>query len=103
VQHLLVKLKAACKLPIKTVLQSMEAPTLKAPQAPTVQQQIQNAQKKAGGYRGNYYKPRYPKANTSQSQGSAQYTNQSGAAIDGSVNAQDSVTGNVQTQRVRGR
>ncbi len=66
-----------------------------------VQQQIQNAQKKAGGYRGNYYKPRYPKANTSQSQGSAQYTNQSGAAIDGSVNAQDSVTGNVQTQNVR--
>jgi hypothetical protein len=69
-----------------------------------VQQQIQNAQKRGGGYRGGYYnnyKPRYPKANTSQSQGSAQYTNQSGAAIDGSVNAQDSVTGNVQTQNVR--
>jgi hypothetical protein len=45
--------------------------------------------------------PATPKANTSQSQGSAQYTNQSGAAIDGSVNAQDSVTGNVQTQNVR--
>jgi hypothetical protein len=69
-----------------------------------VQQQIQNAQKKAGRYHGGrYYNPRYPKANTSQSQGSVQRTSQSGAAIDGSVNAQDSVTGNVQTQRVRGR
>ncbi|MBW4566580.1 MAG: hypothetical protein KME31_00760 [Tolypothrix carrinoi HA7290-LM1] len=67
------------------------------------QQQIQNAQKKAGGYRGSYYKPRYPKANTNQSQGSVQRTSQSGAAIDGSVNAQDSVTRNNQTQNVRGR
>jgi hypothetical protein len=67
------------------------------------QQQIQNAQKKAGGYRGSYYKPRYPKANTNQSQGSRQGTYQNGAAIDGSVNAQDSVTRNNQTQNVRGR
>ena len=67
------------------------------------QQQTSNAQKKAGGYRGSYYKPRYPKANTNQSQGSVQRTSQSGAAIDGSVNAQDSTTHNNQTQSVRGR
>ncbi len=67
------------------------------------QQQIQNAQKKAGGYRGSYYKPRYPKANTNQSQGSVQRTGQNGAAIDGSVNAQDSNTRNNQNQSVRNR
>jgi hypothetical protein len=66
------------------------------------QQQIQNAQKKAGGYRGSYYKPRYPKANTNQSQGSRQGTNQSGAAFGNSVNAQDSATRNDQRQSVRG-
>jgi hypothetical protein len=62
------------------------------------QQQIQNAQKK----RGSYYKPGYRNGNqTPQSQGSAQRTNQSGAAIDGSVNAQDSTTRNNQTQNAR--
>jgi outer membrane lipoprotein-sorting protein len=68
------------------------------------QQQIQNAQKKAGGYRGSYYKPGYRRNNnTNQSQGSVQRTGQSGAAIDGSVNAQDSATRNNQTQSVRNR
>jgi opacity protein-like surface antigen len=68
------------------------------------QQQIQNAQKKAGGYRGNYYKPGYrTNNNTNQSQGSRQGTNQSGAAFDGSVNAQDSNTRNNQSQSVRNR
>ncbi|MBW4479293.1 MAG: hypothetical protein KME54_21180 [Tolypothrix brevis GSE-NOS-MK-07-07A] len=67
------------------------------------QQQIQRAQKKAGGYRGSYYKPRYPKANTNQSQGSRQGTNQSGAAFGNSVNAQDSNTSNNQNQSVRRR
>ncbi|MGI2909690.1 hypothetical protein, partial [Tolypothrix sp. VBCCA 56010] len=47
------------------------------------QQQIQNAQKKAGGY----YSPYYRKGNTNQSQGSVQRTRQDGAAIGGSVNA----------------
>ncbi|MCV3213736.1 hypothetical protein OGM63_09465 [Plectonema radiosum NIES-515] len=69
-----------------------------------VQQQIQNAQKKAGGYRGSYYKPGYRKNNnTNQSQGSVQRTSQNGAAIDGSVNAQDSNTRNNQNQSVRNR
>jgi hypothetical protein len=66
------------------------------------QQQIQNAQKKAGGYRGSYYKPGSRTGNQiPQSQGSRQGTNQSGAAIDGSVNAQDSTTRNNQTQNAR--
>jgi len=68
------------------------------------QQQIQNAQKKAGGYRGNYYNPGYRRNNgTNQSQGSRQGTNQNGAAIDGSVNAQESNTSNNQNQSVRRR
>jgi hypothetical protein len=62
------------------------------------QQQIQNAQKK----RGSYYKPGYRNGNqTPQSQTSRQGTKQSGAAIDGSVNAQDSTTHNNQNQSVR--
>ena len=63
--------------------------------------QIQNAQKKAGAYRpGRYYsKPSYcPGRSSAQSQGSVQRTSQSGAAIDGSVNAQDSVTTSNQRQ-----
>ncbi|NEU72245.1 hypothetical protein PI95_006570 [Hassallia byssoidea VB512170] len=67
------------------------------------QQQIQNAQKKAGGYRGSYYSPYNRKGNTNQSQNSRQGTHQSGTAIDGSVNAQDSTTRNNQSQSVRGR
>ena len=67
-----------------------------------VQQQIQNAQKKAG-YGRRYYNPACRGGSSAQAQGSTQITRQSGAAIDGSVNAQDSVTGNVQTQTVRGR
>ncbi|GAX43991.1 hypothetical protein NIES4075_50060 [Tolypothrix sp. NIES-4075] len=68
------------------------------------QQQISNAQKKAGGYRGSYYSPYNRKGNhTPQSQSSRQGTHQSGSAIDGSVNAQDSTTGNNQSQSVRGR
>ncbi|GAX43994.1 hypothetical protein NIES4075_50090 [Tolypothrix sp. NIES-4075] len=63
--------------------------------------QIQNAQKKAGAYRpGRYYgKPSYcPGRSSAQSQGSVQRTSQSGAAIDGSVNAQDSTTTSNQRQ-----
>ena len=63
-----------------------------------VQQQIQNAQKKAGAYRGGYYKPVCRGGSSAQSQGSVQRTSQSGAAIDGSVNAQDSTTRNNQRQ-----
>jgi len=63
--------------------------------------QIQNAQKKAGAYRpGRYYsRPSYcPGGSSAQSQGSVQRTSQSGAAIGGSVNAQDSVTTSNQRQ-----
>jgi hypothetical protein len=64
-----------------------------------VQQQIQNAQKKAGAYRpGRYYNPACRGGSTAQSQGSVQRTSQSGAAIGGSVNAQDSVTTSNQRQ-----
>ena len=62
-----------------------------------VQQQIQKA-----GRRGSYYTPSYRKGNhTPQSQSSRQGTSQSGAAIDGSVSAQDSTTRNNQSQSVR--
>jgi len=64
-----------------------------------VQQQIQNAQKKAGEYRGRYSPPSYCSGGSSaQAQGSVQRTSQSGAAIGGSVNAQDSVTTSNQRQ-----
>ncbi|MBW4445462.1 MAG: hypothetical protein KME38_00925 [Spirirestis rafaelensis WJT71-NPBG6] len=63
-----------------------------------VQQQIQNAQKKAGTYRGGYYKPVCRAGSSAQSQGSVQRTSQSGAAIDGSVNAQESTTTSNQRQ-----
>jgi hypothetical protein len=64
-----------------------------------VQQQIQKAGRRAG-----YRTPYYRKGNqTPQSQRSSQRTNQSGAAIDGSVNAQDSTTRNNQSQSVRSR
>ena len=63
-----------------------------------VQQQIQNAQKKAGGYRGRYYNPACRGGSSAQAQGSTQITRQSGAAIGGSVNAQDSTTTSAQRQ-----
>ena len=64
-----------------------------------VQQQIQNAQKKASEYRGRYSGPSYCSGGSSaQAQGSVQRTSQSGAAIGGSVNAQDSVTTSNQRQ-----
>jgi hypothetical protein len=62
-----------------------------------VQQQIQNAQKKAGGYRGRYNRV-CPGRSSAQAQGSTQITRQSGAAIDGSVNAQESTTTSNQRQ-----
>ena len=69
-----------------------------------VQQQVQRANQRAGRYYGGYHKPYYRKgATTPQSQGSRQVTKQDGAAIDGSVNAQDSTTRNNQSQTVRGR
>jgi hypothetical protein len=60
-----------------------------------VQQQIQRANKKAGGY---YNSPACRRRVSAQAQGSTQVTRQSGAAIDGSVNAQDSVTTSNQRQ-----
>jgi hypothetical protein len=63
-----------------------------------VQQQIQRANKKAGIYRRGYYSPSCRGGVSAQSQGSSQVTRQSGAAIDGSVNAQDSSTQNSQRQ-----
>jgi hypothetical protein len=63
-----------------------------------VQQQVQNAQKKAGAYRGRYYNPACRGGSSAQAQGSTQVTRQSGAAIDGSVNAQDSTTTSNQRQ-----
>ena len=64
-----------------------------------VQNQIQNAQKKAGAYRGGrYYNPACRGGSSAQAQGSSQLTRQSGAAIGGSVNAQDSVTTSNQRQ-----
>ena len=68
-----------------------------------VQQQVQKAGQRAG-HRSGYNKPYYRKgATTPQSQRSGQVTKQSGAATDGSVNAQDSTTRNNQSQTVRGR
>ena len=68
-------------------------------QSSNVQQQIQNAQKKAGAYRpGRYYNGACRGGSSAQSQASVQRTSQSGAAIDGSVNAQDSTTRNNQRQ-----
>ena len=64
-----------------------------------VQQQIQRANQAGNRYnRGRYYKPVCRTGSTGQSQGSVQRTSQSGAAIDGSVNAQDSVTTSNQRQ-----
>ena len=65
-----------------------------------MQQQIQNAQKKAGNRynRGRYYNPSCRGGSSSQAQGSVQRTSQSGAALGGSVNAQDSVTTSNQRQ-----
>jgi hypothetical protein len=64
-----------------------------------VQNQIQNAQKKAGAYRGGrYYNGACRGGSSAQAQGSTQITRQSGAAIGGSVNAQDSVTTSNQRQ-----
>ncbi|GAX43997.1 hypothetical protein NIES4075_50120 [Tolypothrix sp. NIES-4075] len=65
-----------------------------------VQQQIQRANQLGNRYRGGYYnKPSYcPGRSSAQSQSSVQRTSQSGAAIDGSVNAQDSTTRNNQRQ-----
>ena len=63
------------------------------------QQQISNAQKKAGRYYGGrYYNPACRGGSSAQSQASVQRTSQSGAAIGGSVNAQDSVTTSNQRQ-----
>jgi hypothetical protein len=64
-----------------------------------VQQQIQRANQAGNRYnRGRYYKPVCRTGSTAQSQGSVQRTSQSGAAIGGSVNAQDSVTTSNQRQ-----
>jgi len=65
-----------------------------------VQQQIQRANQLGNGYRGRYNsRPSYcPGRSTAQAQGSVQRTSQSGAAIDGSVNAQESTTTSNQRQ-----
>ncbi|MBW4611339.1 MAG: hypothetical protein KME22_30150 [Hassallia sp. WJT32-NPBG1] len=66
-----------------------------------VQQQIQRANQAGNRYnRGRYYSnPSYcPGRSSAQSQASVQRTSQSGAAIGGSVNAQDSVTTSNQRQ-----
>ncbi|MGI2903571.1 hypothetical protein [Tolypothrix sp. VBCCA 56010] len=63
-----------------------------------VQQQIQNAQKKAGGYRGRYNNPACRGGSSAQAQDSTQITRQSGTASGGSVNAQDSSTASNQRQ-----
>ncbi|MCV3213737.1 hypothetical protein OGM63_09470 [Plectonema radiosum NIES-515] len=64
-----------------------------------VQQQIQRANQVGNRYhRGGYYKPVCRTGSSAQSQGSVQRTSQNGAAIDGSVNAQDSVTTSNQRQ-----
>ncbi|MBW4611341.1 MAG: hypothetical protein KME22_30160 [Hassallia sp. WJT32-NPBG1] len=63
-----------------------------------VQQQIQNAQKKAGRYNPGRYSPVCRGGSNAQAQGSVQRTSQSGAAIGGSVNAQDSTTTSNQRQ-----
>jgi len=63
-----------------------------------IQKQIQNRRDSAG--RGGYYgRPRYCAPSYSgQSQNSSQGTSQSGAAVDGSVNAQSSSSVNDQKQ-----
>ena len=63
-----------------------------------VQQQIQRANQLGNRYGGRYGKPVCPGRSSAQSQGSVQRTSQSGAAIGGSVNAQDSVTTSNQRQ-----
>ena len=65
-----------------------------------VQQQIQRANQAGNRYnRGRYNRPSYcPRGSSGQAQGSVQRTSQSGAAIGGSVNAQDSVTTSNQRQ-----
>ncbi|MBW4445459.1 MAG: hypothetical protein KME38_00910 [Spirirestis rafaelensis WJT71-NPBG6] len=65
-----------------------------------VQQQIQRANQLGNRYRGGYYKPVCRGGSSAQSQGSVQRTSQSGAAIGGSVNAQDSVTTSNQRQNL---
>jgi len=62
-----------------------------------VQQQIQRANQAGNRYNGGrYYNPGC--RTRSQAQGSVQRTSQSGAALGGSVNAQDSVTTSNQRQ-----
>ncbi len=65
-----------------------------------VQQQIQRANQLGNRYRGGYGKRVCPGRSSAQSQGSVQRTSQSGAAIGGSVNAQDSVTTSNQRQNL---
>ena len=69
-----------------------------------VQNQIQKAQQAAGRF--NRYKPNYggsKNCTAPQSQRSGQVTRQSGAATDGSVNAQDSTTTSNQRQTLASR
>jgi hypothetical protein len=63
-----------------------------------VQQQIQNAQKKAGRYNRGRYNPACRVGSSAQAQGSTQVTSQEGAAIEGSTNVQDSSTTSNQRQ-----
>jgi hypothetical protein len=64
-----------------------------------VQQQIQRANQLGNRYHGGrYYNPACRGGASGQSQASVQRTSQSGAAIGGSVNAQDSVTTSNQRQ-----
>ncbi|MGI2903570.1 hypothetical protein [Tolypothrix sp. VBCCA 56010] len=64
-----------------------------------VQQQIQKA-----GRRSGYYSPYYCRGGSNaQAQASRQVTHQNGAAIGGSVNAQDSVTTSNQRQVIARR
>ena len=64
-----------------------------------VQQQIQRANQLGNRYGGRYNRPSYcPGRSNGQAQGSVQRTSQSGAALGGSVNAQDSVTTSNQRQ-----
>jgi hypothetical protein len=63
-----------------------------------VQQQIQRANQLGNRYGGRNYKPVCPGPSSAQAQGSVQRTSQSGAAIDGSVNAQESTTTSNQRQ-----
>jgi hypothetical protein len=64
-----------------------------------VQEQIQRANQLGNRYnRGRNYNPSCPRVSRTQAQGSVQRTSQSGAALGGSVNAQDSVTTSNQRQ-----